>query len=373
MQTSTNTPEIVSIVGARPQFVKLAPIARCFDKLGTATHRVINTGQHYDDAMSQVFFDELALPKPDLDLEVGSGAHGVQTGKMMERLEAEFERRRPDVVLVYGDTNSTLAAVLVAAKMHIPSAHIEAGLRSFNREMPEEINRITADHCSDRLYPPTPTGMANLEDENLAGRAILTGDIMRDAVSFNLGLAREKSSIKKTLELDGRTYGLMTLHRPVNTTVEELTRILQMFGNLDTSLDTIIFPVHPRTKAIIDGSGLKVPDSLQLVEPLPYLDMLSIVESARLVLTDSGGLQKEAAFLETPCITMRTETEWVETLDLKVNILTGTDEKKLTDAIHTTLENESQFDAGILEQLDQFFGAGNAADVIVKDLNTFFS
>lgn len=359
---------IVSIVGARPQFVKLAPIARAMANHPTLSHSVINTGQHYDDAMSKVFFDELQLPVPDIDLEVGSGNHGMQTGRMMEKLESCFLEKRPDVVVVYGDTNSTLAASLVAAKLHIRSAHIEAGLRSFNRQMPEEINRITADHCSDRLYPPTQTGMRNLEDENLANRSLITGDIMRDAVIYNYALAKERSQAVKTHGLTDSRFGLLTLHRPVNTTPEELDRILSFLGRDTADLETIVFPVHPRTRAVLEQHQISVSDSIRLIEPLSYLDMLSMVKKAAIVLTDSGGLQKEAAFLDTPCITLREETEWTETLDLGVNILTGTTEENVQKAMHDTLTNENIFDDAVREGLDQHFGLGNAAEIIVEDL-----
>ena len=367
----TNQIKLVSIVGARPQFVKLAPLSRAISRREPLIHSVVNTGQHYDDLMSKIFFDELELPKPDINLEIGSGNHGQQTGKMMEKLEACFENDRPDVVIVYGDTNSTLAGALVAAKLHIPIAHIEAGLRSFNRLMPEEINRVTADHCSDRLYTPTPTGMENLQKENLAERALLTGDIMRDAVIYNYGLAKSRSQIVSSFGLADCHFGLLTLHRPVNTTASELGRIMDLLGHLDSSLETIVFPVHPRTKAILESTGIKVSPSIRLIDPLPYLDMLSIVSAATVVLTDSGGLQKEAAFLETPCITLREETEWLETLQLGVNILSGTDERNIKQALDQTLEG-SLFDDNVKDRLDEYFGVGNAAQVIVSDLEHHF-
>ncbi len=339
---------------------------------GALVHSVVNTGQHYDDAMSKVFFDELELPKPDIDLEIGSGAHGMQTGRMMEKLEACFINDRPDAVIVYGDTNSTLAGTLVAAKLHIPLAHIEAGLRSFNRLMPEEINRVTADHCCDRLYAPTPTAMQNLRNENLAERALLTGDIMRDAVIYNYQMANSRSQIINRMELDGSRFALLTLHRPVNTTETELTRLLDFLGQLNGSLDSIIFPIHPRTKAIIEQADIPISSNIKLIEPLPYLDMLSVTSAATVVLTDSGGLQKEAAFLQTPCITLRDETEWVETLDLGVNRLSGTEETSIEKALAQTLEN-NLFDDNVTKRLDECFGAGNAAQVIVSDLEKQFS
>jgi len=333
---------IVSVVGARPQFVKLAPISRVFNANADIKHTIVHTGQHYDDNMSSVFFDELDIPRPDVNLDIGSGGHGAQTGRMLEQLEAWFESGKPDVVLVYGDTNSTLAACLAAAKIHIPVAHVEAGLRSFNRHMPEEINRVAADHCSDRLYAPTPAGMHNLDNENLASRALLSGDVMRDAVKHNIALAESRSQPQGPYVADGTAYGVLTLHRPSNT-----------------------------TKAV-----LRLSDAISLVEPLSYLDILVTVKQARVVLTDSGGLQKEAAFLSTPCITLREETEWTETLEIGVNCLVGNDIGKISDALNgfgTENLSKNVFNEKTANEMDRVFGSGDAAKIIADDLLDYFS
>lgn len=363
---------IMSIVGARPQFVKLAPISREFEKHPDLKHSVVHTGQHYDPQMSAVFFEELELPKPDRDLGVGSASHAVQTGKLMQELEACFIDDSPDVVMVYGDTNSTLAACLASTKLLMPTVHVEAGLRSFNRDMPEEINRIVADHCCDRLYVPSPTGMKNLTDENLSSRAVFTGDVMRDVVEHNRKLAASKSEILSTLSLAPNEFALLTLHRPVNTTPEALVPLLKTLDALAQQNLPIVFPVHPRTRAVLDDCDVQFSSALQLVEPLAYLDMLQAAEAALVVLTDSGGLQKEAAFLNTQCITLREETEWVETVDIGVNCIVGQDAEKIADAFQRAVSNPVQFDSSKLQQIERCFGDGNAARAIVEDIAKSF-
>jgi len=364
---------IVSIVGARPQFVKLAPVARALEQAGSFAHRVIHTGQHYDDRMSAVFFDELELPRPDIDLEVGSGSHGVQTAAMLAGLEEAFESNRPDVVLVYGDTNSTLAATLAATKIHIPVAHIEAGLRSFNRSMPEEINRLVADHCGDRLYAPTPTAMKNLAAEHLADRAVQSGDVMRDAVLHNRQLAREKSRALETLQLEPGQYGLLTIHRPINTTAESLEKILGALESQAAATLPLIFPVHPRTRPLVSELGYDRSSALRVIEPSAYLDMLQLLEGAAVVVTDSGGVQKEAAFLSTPCITLREETEWTETIDMGVNRLVGQNVAAIKDAFAGILEPEDVFDKAVAKELDRHYGNGASAGLIASDLVSWFA
>ena len=365
---------IVSVVGARPQFVKLAPISRVFSADASVKHTIVHTGQHYDDNMSSVFFDELEIPRPDVNLDIGSVSHAVQTGRMMEQLERWFESRKPDVVLVYGDTNSTLAACLAATKIHIPVAHIEAGLRSFNRKMPEEINRVVTDHCSDRLYSPTPAGMHNLERENLNTRAVFSGDVMRDAVQHAISLAEMRR--KTNLPFTG-DYAVLTLHRPSNTETEVLPDLLKSLDTLARQTQRLIFPTHPRTQAIIATSSIQLSDAIQFIEPLSYLDMLITVKNARMVLTDSGGLQKEAAFLGTACITLREETEWTETLDIGVNQLVGTDADRISAAVSSVRSASESgvnnvFSEETAEAMDQIFGRGDAANRIAEDIVAFF-
>jgi UDP-N-acetylglucosamine 2-epimerase len=356
----------VSVVGARPQFVKLAPVSRAFETLtGYGTHRIVHTGQHYDPEMSDLFFDELELPRPDLDLGVGSGPHGRQTARMMEALEAEFARARPGVVIVYGDTNSTLAATLVSTKLNIPTCHIEAGLRSFDRSMPEEINRVVADHCGDRLYAPTPAAMANLANEGLKGRAVLSGDVMLDAVRHNLALAARKSDVLERYDLEGRDFGVVTIHRPFNTTGPRLAAILDTLEQIGRSELPLLFPVHPRTRAGLDERVRSLVGCLRVTAPLGHLDMLRAVSHARVVLTDSGGVQKEAAFLGVPCITLRDSTEWTETVEMNANVLVGQSSDRLTAAVRRVLSQDAP---DWSESISAHYGDGRAAQRIVEDL-----
>jgi len=364
--------KLVSIVGARPQFVKLAPLTRVFEQHSQIKHSIIHTGQHYDDALSAVFFEELELPNPDLNLNIGSASHAVQTGKMMQRLEQQFIAEPPDVVLVYGDTNSTLAAAMAAAKMQIPIAHIEAGLRSFNRKMPEEINRVATDHCSDRLYAPTPTSMNNLQAENLGSRSILSGDVMRDAIVHNIALANCKSKIVEQLSLQNEPFAVLTLHRASNTDPSVLPGLLENIDEMAQNTLPIVFPVHPRTRTILEASDQSFSPAIKMIAPLAYLDMLRLVESATHVMTDSGGLQKEAAFLDTPCITLRDETEWIETIDMNVNQLVGNKKELLHAAIDRISSAPSPFSSQTRSDMDHFFGTGKAAHVIANDIIRFF-
>lgn len=365
----TKALQMISVVGARPQFVKLAPVARACVTAGRVDHMIVHTGQHYDDNMSKVFFEELEIPMPDINLSIGSSGHAAQTGRMMEQLEALFQKQKPDVVMVYGDTNSTLAACLAASKIHVPVAHIEAGLRSFNREMPEEINRVATDHCSDRLYAPTPAGMENLRNENLADRSVLSGDVMHDAVKHSIALAEARNSAPVVAKPE---YNLLTLHRASNTASEVLLPLLRSLDKLAQQFLPLVFPVHPRTRGIIESSGIELTDSIQLIEPLPYLDMLQAVKGASLVLTDSGGLQKEAAFLATPCVTLREETEWTETLKWGVNRLAGIDPVKIELALDAVASNNYSFDPAASAALDSAFGDGEAANIIVADALEYF-
>jgi UDP-GlcNAc3NAcA epimerase len=362
----TRTARVLSVVGARPQFIKLAPVSRALREEPVIDglelrHEVIHTGQHYDAQMSEVFFDQLDLPRPSHHLEVGSGTHAVQTGLMLQRLERCFLDERPDAVLIYGDTNSTLAAALAAAKLCIPLVHVEAGLRSFNRAMPEEINRIVADHISDLLLVPTAEGMRNLGNEGLAAKSVLSGDVMYDAVLYNRDVARRHSRIVATLGLEATAYGVVTVHRPSNTEPEVLGRLLEALQRLAAGTLPLVFPMHPRTRSTL-GTAVPAPGgALRIIEPLGYLDMLSLVDHARIVLTDSGGLQKEAFFLQKPCVTLRDETEWVETVATGANRLTGNDPQKIAAEVSFFLGGGGLAGDAWSAAIEHHYGDGHAA------------
>ena len=364
--------DVLSVVGARPQFVKLAPVARALRAAPGVRHRVVHTGQHYDERMSAVFFEQLGLPRPELDLGVGSGTHGAQTAAMLSAFERCLHERRPSVVLVYGDTNSTLAATLAATKLNVPIAHVEAGLRSFDRTMPEEINRVATDHCSDRLYAPTPLAMDNLEREHLAERACLSGDVMRDAVVSGHAAAADAaaggSGALERLGLEEGGFALLTLHRAANTTPDTLSALLEGLSALASARLPIVFPIHPRTRAVLGDAIDRLPAALRIVEPLPYFDLLEVLSAAALALTDSGGLQKEAAFLRTPCITLREETEWVETVDMGVNRLVGRDLDKLGEAFERYAGGDDPFTEAVASEMDRHYGTGEAAPRLCEDL-----
>ena len=350
--------KVVSVVGARPQFIKCAPISRELRK--NSEEIVIHTGQHYDINLSQSFFDELQIPNPDYNLGVGSGAHGYQTGAMIKFIEDILLIVNPDVVIVYGDTNSTLAGALAAAKLRIPLAHIEAGLRSYNKDMPEEINRVLTDHCSDFLFCPTETAVSNLKKENIYQGVYLVGDVMYDALLHNIDLA-QKSNILEQMHLEPRTYVLATLHRASNTdNSDSLKRIITGLSQVDNK---VVFPVHPRTRKALEMFGISPGENILVTEPVGYLDFLKLESQAAAIVTDSGGIQKEAYLLCIPCITVREETEWVETVEDGWNVLVGTD----TDLIIRTVL-EFRPDRG----RRQLFGNGTASRKIVQILEEYF-
>jgi UDP-GlcNAc3NAcA epimerase len=304
--------KVVTVVGARPQFIKAAPVSRVLRKEHTEV--LVHTGQHYDYGMSQVFFDELDIAKPDVNLGIGSGSHGRQTGEMLIGFEEVLLAERPDWVLVYGDTNSTLAGALAAAKLQIPVAHVEAGLRSFNRAMPEEHNRVLADHCSDLLFCPTQTAVDNLAREGITRGVHMVGDVMYDAAMQHGTVALQRSHILEFLNLTPKGFALATIHRPYNT--DDPARLQEILNALGALGMPVVFPVHARTRdrlAQINNPQSTI-HNLKPVEPLSYLDMLALEQTAALILTDSGGVQKEAYFFAVPCITLRPETEWVETV-----------------------------------------------------------
>jgi UDP-N-acetylglucosamine 2-epimerase len=322
--------KVLTIAGARPQFVKAAAFSRAVRKHHTEV--LVHTGQHYDPMLSDIFFEELSIPKPDHHLGVGSGAHGIQTGQMLERLEPVLEQEAPDWVVVFGDANSTLAGALAAAKLHLPLAHVEAGLRSFNRAMPEEINRIVVDHVADLLFCPTQTAVDHLTREGLADRAHLTGDIMYDTLLAHLPLAERRSGIIERLGLAPGGFALVTVHRAANTDdLAALERILDALALLD---EPVVFPMHPRVRLALMSSDLETPPNVQAIEPVGYLEMLALQRGARVVLTDSGGVQKEAYLLGTPAVTLREDTEWPETLVGGWNVLAGSDPRRIAEAAH---------------------------------------
>ncbi len=331
--------KVVTVVGARPQFIKAAAVSRELRK----SHQefLVHTGQHYDYEMSGIFFDGLEIPPPQVNLGVGSSSHGVQTGAMLKGIEEVLLAERPDWLLIYGDTNSTLAGALAASKLSVPVAHIEAGLRSFNRRMPEEINRVVADHLSNALLCPSETAVSNLASEGISQNVHLVGDVMLDVLNW----ARRRTNGKPAQVLDRlglkkKSYLLTTLHRSENTDdLSRLSRILNALNSLD---EPIVFPVHPRTRKVITKAGCQLKSHVRLIDPLGYLDMMGLAGSATLVLTDSGGLQKEAYWLGVPCLTLREETEWVETVEAGWNTLVGSDPEKIVMTVRSVVPAASR-------------------------------
>lgn len=323
--------KVVSIVGARPQFIKAAPLSRALRRKHVEV--LVHTGQHYDDNMSAVFFQELDIPKPDYNLGVGSGPHGAQTGEMLAHIEKVLLSERPDWTLVYGDTNSTLAGALAAAKLHIKVAHVEAGLRSFNRSMPEEINRVIVDHISDLLLCPSQTAVDNLVAEGITRGVHWVGDVMAEALAFAAERAQSRSDVLTRLNLTERRYLLATVHRAENT--DDTARLRNILAAFDALGEPVIFPVHPRTRKIIEAMAYAPAPQVCLIEPVSYLDMVMLEQSARMILTDSGGIQKEAYWLGVPCVTLREETEWVETVQAGWNMLAGTDAERIVETVRS--------------------------------------
>lgn len=346
--------KIVTIVGARPQFIKCAPVSRALRK--NHTEILVHTGQHYDYGMSEVFFKELEIPKPDYNLGIGSASHGHQTGAMLAGIEDVLIKEEPDWLLVYGDTNSTIAGALAATKLHIPVAHVEAGLRSFDRRMPEEINRVMTDHLSDILFCPTETAIENLKKEGITKGVYHVGDVMTDAVLFNKERAEQHSTILKDMGFAKKNYIAATIHRPSNTdSIENMKSIFKAFEQISK---TVVFPIHPRTKKYLAQYNIKVPENVILIEPLGYLDMLSLTENAYHMITDSGGVQKEAYILKTPCTTLRENTEWVETLNGNWNVLVkSSDSDMIVGAVSKPR---------VLGEGKPVFGDGHGAEKIVE-------
>lgn len=317
--------KIANVVGARPQFIKAAAVCRVLRSRSGITDLLVHTGQHYDFGMSDVFFDELSLPKPERYLGVGSGSHGTQTAAMLVALEKVVLSEKPDLVLIYGDTNTTLAGALVAAKLHVPVGHVEAGLRSFNREMPEEINRVVADHLSALLFCPTHTAIGNLVKEGITRGVHMVGDVMNDVLGLSLAHKRDEALAEAGVTRG--SYYLMTLHRAANTDdAARLEAIIRAVGKLDRP---VVFPVHPRTRKSLEAAGIKPDDRVRLLDPAGYFDFLALQSGAKTILTDSGGVQKEAYMLGIPCVTLRAETEWPETVEAGWNTLVDADAERI--------------------------------------------
>jgi UDP-GlcNAc3NAcA epimerase len=360
--------KITTIVGARPQFIKAAPVSKALYAAGIREF-LVHTGQHYDHEMSQVFFTEMGIPKPDINLSAGSGTHGKQTAAILAGVEQILLTEQPDWVLVYGDTNSTLAGALAAVKLQIPIAHVESGLRSFNRSMPEEHNRVLTDHCADLLFCPTQTAVDNLAQEGLPdprghnpARVLWVGDTMYDAVLQFSARARESSTILKDLGLVSKDYLLVTVHRPYNSDSPE--SLADILAALIETGEEVVFPVHPRTRSRIEAlSNLRLQSGggrVRLIDPVGYLDMLALEQNARMILTDSGGIQKEAYFFQVPCVTLRPETEWLETVEAGWNKLTGANREQILAAVRSF---------GPLNSAPpDIFGDGRAAERIVATL-----
>lgn len=349
----------LTVVGARPQFIKAGPVSRSFH----AQHideKIIHTGQHYDLNMSDVFFRTLGLREPDYHLGVGSGGHGVQTGRMLEEIESILIDVAPDVVLVYGDTNSTLAGALAAAKLNIPVAHVEAGLRSFNRRMPEEVNRVLTDHMSTLLFCPTVTAVDHLRGEGVTQGVHMVGDVMKDALDYWKAHEDGSASVLQRMGLGEKAYYLATVHRAENVdSPDRLRAILSAFGSVDLP---VVLPIHPRTRDALGCRNQVLPGNVVAIDPVGYLEMLELESNARAVLTDSGGVQKEAFMLGVPCVTLRDETEWVETVTVGWNTLTGADPELILKAV-TDLRTD--------RYRPELYGDGHASARIAQVIASF--
>jgi UDP-GlcNAc3NAcA epimerase len=350
--------KIITILGARPQFIKAAAVSAVFKD--SVNEILVHTGQHYDPNMSEVFFDELNIPKPKYHLNVGSGSHGAMTGAMLIAIEEVLIEEKPDFVMVYGDTNSTIAGALAASKMLIPVIHVEAGLRSFNKVMPEEQNRILTDHISELLFVPTQTAIENLKNEGITKGVHLVGDVMFDGILHFKKIAQEKSTILSSLNVAEKEFILCTIHRAENT--NDINRLKAIFNALNASEEKIILPLHPRTLKYVTDYGITISEHVRIIEPIGYLDMVRLESAAKKILTDSGGVQKEAFFLGVPCITMREETEWVETVENGWNCIVGANEEKIKDAI-------LNFHPEALRK--DYFGNGDAVEKMIEIIKAF--
>jgi UDP-GlcNAc3NAcA epimerase len=348
--------KILSVVGNRPQFIKAGPLSLALR--GRATEVTLHTGQHYDPELSAIFFEELSLETPTYRLEAGSGSHAQQTARMLPEIEKAILAERPEVVLVYGDTNSTLAGALAAAKMGYPVAHVEAGLRSFDLAMPEELNRMLVDRLSSTLFAPTEVAVENLAAEGIREGVNLVGDVMLDANLRLAPLARERSGALDRVGVVPGSYLLLTLHREANMRSPALERIASALNRLK---EPVVFPAHPRTRAALNERGIKLEDTVRVLPAVGYVDFAALASQARLILTDSGGVQKEAYWYGVPCVTLRENTEWVETVEVGWNRLVGSDPDRIVEAIG---------DAAPPEKHPPLYGDGRAADLIADVLCT---
>ena len=346
--------KILSIVGARPNFIKIYPLLEEIKKYPFINHILVHTGQHYDFEMSKVFFKDLDIQNPDYNLGIGADSHALQTAKAIEKLETVFLKEKPDLIIVIGDVNSTLAGALVAIKLNIPVAHIEAGLRSYNKKMPEEVNRVLTDHCSDFLFCPTKVAVGNLKKEGIKKKVYNVGDIMYDAL-INSKSKTKNSNLLEKLKLTSKKYLLLTIHRPVN--VDNLDNLKKIITAIEKCNEKVIFPIHPRTKKQLGKIKLPKLKNIEIINPVGYLEMLVLEKNAKKIITDSGGIQKEAYWFKVPCITLRDETEWVETVKSGWNILTKIKEEEI-------LKNIEQFNPNNRQK--NYFGDGKTSKKIQK-------
>ena len=354
--------KILTVIGARPQFIKAATVSREIRKHNDIKEIIVHTGQHFDKKMSDIFFDEMEIPKPDYNLDVNGLTHGAMSGQMMEKLDPILAEETPDIILVYGDTNSTLAGALCGAKLHIPVAHVEAGLRSFNNRMPEEINRVVVDRISSVLFCPTDTAVRNLAKEGydrFETRIVLSGDVMLDAAKYYARKSSERSNIIDDLQLEKESYVLSTIHRAENTNdISRLKSIVKAVNEIAEER-RVVLPLHPRTRKIVDDNGIKLNNDV--ISPVGYFDMLELIRNSSFIMTDSGGLQKEAYFFRKYCVTLRDETEWTELVDAGVNAVVGSNYEKII----TACKKASSAETGEWKDL---YGDGKAAQKILKTL-----
>ena len=355
--------KILSVLGARPQFVKAAAVSRALKKAGVQ-EVIIHTGQHFDKNMSDVFFEEMEIPEPDYKLNINSLSHGAMTGRMLEEVEKVIEKEKPDALMVYGDTNSTIAGALAAKKIHVKVIHVEAGLRSFNMEMPEEINRILTDRISDVLFCPTETAVSNLKKEgydNIDCEIVRNGDVMQDAAMYYAMYSEEKSTVSKHIDLKS-DFVLGTIHRQENTDDKtRLKNIVEAFNEI-AKQESVIIPLHPRTKKILEKENIK--PEFTVIDPVGYFDMIELLKNCTLVMTDSGGLQKEAFFFQKNCVTLRDQTEWIELIDNGFNVLAGADKKLIIDSYTKMKSKSNNFEIDL-------YGNGQASERIAKYIKDY--